>query len=296
MITAMKYCAPVLATTGRPRSSNNSNRPHAQVLLRQKHHQGAICLNDLGCELLSMGAFQDAIDTFNDAVSIMKANFSTDGPLLTASLPALIQKANDRLTSPQLSEVLAMRSYVEASTPPFSLLTLEDYLDFELDEHTLRHQFHSFICPITIGHKKCSCHDIKLDSDLDSAIMLYNLGLAYVCFSKCQQPGKDRESLQGAATRLLELSVAIVQRFHTSDHESVHKKDCHQDESFAKHITLISVAILHAMYQHMAQAYSLDPETSDNLLERLYYLHDMVCIEEHANEMYPSESLPAAAA
>jgi len=71
--------------------------------------------------------------------------------------------------------------------------------------------------------------------------------------------------------------------------------DCHRHQDDANYVALITVAVLHAMYQLMAQSnvqFSFD--LSDSVLDRLLELHEAIRVEEVDREMRPN--MPASAA
>jgi len=184
------------------------------------HHRGSVYLNNVGCALLEQGAFEDALKTFRDAVSVMKTvcTSAIEAPKfgsssLMVNLPQLIHQANQRLAFPQPCRVddVAPPEQVYASTPTFGVIALEDYRTFEFDTHFLQHSNCTLLCPIRLGIIEDPLSTTR-DPDLDSATMLFNLGSSYACLAKCQPlPSHRRKQLQEGAARMFKLSDSVLQ-------------------------------------------------------------------------------------
>lgn len=266
---------------------------------QHREHKGAIYLNNVGCSLLELGAFQDALETFRDSVAVMKTVCTSAGPPTTTAVqdasPNLlqcIQRADQRLAFPQ-----PLKTH---QPQHFGLLMLEDYHKFEFDTHLLHHPHHTLICPVRVNDVP------QIDPDLDSATMLFNLGLSYACVAKCQTVSSHRDELKAAAARVFDLADSIL---HHTHNQACNDKACNRptfDDERLRLIAMVNIAVLHSLLQVMVTS-SIDNsvsfvlEENDNdichhVLNRLYCLQHTVYLNE-LEELCPMMGhLPAAAA
>jgi len=117
------------------------------------NRNAAIYLNHLGCGLLRQGAFEDAVETFNDAVFIMKngvcpfideniSNNCLQAPSLQVhSIRERILRADQRMAFPKV---------LCKANDSFKILQLEEFSLVSAEELLLTSkQF--LICPVSIA-------------------------------------------------------------------------------------------------------------------------------------------------
>ena len=259
------------------------NKDSAKVTAH--HRKGAALLNNMGVSLLQNGAFGDAMRTLHDAVLVMSNVCCTKNALSPQDAKCLgvttncLAQARERLASPNACPMFMVQPALEydAPTPPFSFLDLEDYHHFEIEENSFHHPYHIFICAVGVEPNNCSCRcgngSVDFARNLDSAIMTYNLGLSYVCISKCQPEAELRRGFEDAAIHLFAMSESILQQCQEYGDKS-HKEDCNRFDRKGEHIALIRMAVLHMWYQVLAQRYT-STEIADSIIPTLDNLMDL---------------------
>lgn len=124
-----------------------------------------VALNNIGVELLHRQLFSEALTTLHDAARLMKC-FLADQPV--ADEWNMLQRAQMRLCQPNAA------SSSESDYPAFMDLTNDPFafLDFMKNDF----QCHQIFYTIRISDVDTACYE---DLDIQSAILLYNTGLAY---------------------------------------------------------------------------------------------------------------------
>ena len=263
----------------------------------------AIYLNNVGCALLEQGAFENAMDTFNDAVAIMKTvcTASTHDEVVIHSkaleniqdnsrLPDCIQKAGQRLAFPQRCQI-ALPMHNDTPSPVVGILHLEDYIYFDLVTHMFQNPHHTLLCPIYIEDSS------EAYSDIDSGTVLYNLALSYVCLAKCQTIAANRDHLNQAAARLYELADSILLLYSTGFSST--GSDCSNDDQLIQqHLAFVNIAVLHGMLQLMVSTTeSMQNEAKfEQVLNRACILQNTVFTLDETEDLLYAKHLPAPAA
>jgi len=272
------------------------------------YYRGAVYLNNTGVALLEQGAYEQALETLRDAVFVTKTLCASSCPasgLLPTDiidrmdLSGRIQQANQRIAFPKPCRPVTPTA--------FGLLTLEDYRQFEFDAHLYHHSNHSLFCPVRMDDS--STLD---DLDFDSAIMLYNLGLAYACLARCQSESNHRDQLYRAAGRLFTLADSIIHQCQTeSTSKLMSDCDCAYDYDVDHHrleyMTSVNIAVLHSLLQVMVATATNDDDPSSQQqddvvfqqqLDRLYMLQHAILFDLNTTQEWwcSSQYLPAAAA
>jgi hypothetical protein len=175
-----------------------------QSLIRDQ--RAAIALNNMGVSLLERRAYRQGMETLKDAIFVMKRVFrpqsrnSTLGATSdsTCSTDIKIHRAVQRMANPQpvpsamIIDVLSHGVASSHSSPLGSILR-ESYSS-------------SFTIPIRIEATDIESPE-DIDPDLESAIMLYNFGLAHICMAKlAKSPMKLREG----ALKLFNMAYSII--------------------------------------------------------------------------------------
>lgn len=231
-------------------------------------YKASVTLNNVACSLLEQGAFQDAMETLNDAVFILKTICASEksGASIqhdhVVTLPEKIENAYERQKSPRLCHVISSEPplHHDTSTPPFTILTIEDYHFFEFTSRTLYHPWHTFLCPVRVSEKSCcsmnAMNGYVFSRDLDCASMIYNLSLTYMCLSKCQTTQQDQKDLEITSIKLFELSDTILKNYQDAEGSckgDQHGCDCHLNEEYTHRVASIHIAVLHSLVQLLFQ-------------------------------------------
>jgi len=262
--------------------------------------QGAIYLNNLGCTLLEYGAFEDAMETFQDAVFVMKnglyhpptSTVSGTGPVNNLDLPERFHRANRRLAFPRPCKLLSSR---RNKVPPFAILTLEDYCQFEF-ESIMVNTLQVLMCPVRVETQDND--DVQYsDSDLDASTMLLNLGLAYACLARCYEEEHQQE-LQASACRIFQMADSILH--HSQSNPCDNEEEDEMDDEQWKRTACVNMAVLHSLLQILVIQQVKDEPMSDNVtdpvMDRLYYLQNSVQRASEYDLPYDPSTCHAAAA
>jgi hypothetical protein len=176
-----------------------------QSLIRDQ--RAAIALNNMGVSLLEQRAYRQGMETLKDAIFVMKRVFRPQSR--NSSLGA----SSDSMSSIDLKIHRAVQRMANPQPVPFAMIT--DVISHSVaSSHSsplgsiLREQssFSSFTIPIRIEAADIDCPEDR-DPDLESAIMLYNFGLAHLCMAKLvKSPMKLREG----ALKLFNMAYSII--------------------------------------------------------------------------------------
>ena len=226
---------------------------------------GAKYLNNLGCALLEHGAFDAALETFQDAVYIMKNGVWGSSTRLSAGdldLATRIQQANQRMACPRPCKVVLKSRKVA----PFAIFSIEDYVSFQFE--TINFHADQFImCPVRIEDDTLEYPERS--TELESGILLLNLGLAYACLSKCHS-GSDRVHLQDVSCRVLQMADSILYNTQTNTCD-----DEMNSERWSRTV-FVNMACLHSLMQILIDRQgddeSMGDDSIDAALERLHFL------------------------
>ena len=234
---------------------------------------GAINLNNIGCALLEHGAFDAALETLQDAVYIMKngvcrSSHSVDN----LDLAARIQRANQRIAFPRPCKVVLRHRQIT----PFTILPIEEYRSFGFEAINF-HADQFIMCPVRMDDG--SFGYTEHDNDLECGILLLNLGLAYVCLSKCHSGG-DRSHLQDVSCRMFQMADSILY--------SSQKNTCEDgmDSDYWERLACVNMVCLHCLMQVLIDRESVDCNMRDDAIEavfgRLYHLQHTL----NSNDVY----------
>lgn len=123
----------------------------------------AIALNNMGVELLHRHLFSEALATLHDATRVMK-QVLTDEPI--SDEWNMLRRAQLRLCQPSVFSANNYPVFVDLTDDPFSFLNF-------MKNTQLHHQ--NILYTIRISDIDTVCYE---DLDMQSAILLYNTGLA----------------------------------------------------------------------------------------------------------------------
>ena len=171
-------------------------------------YRAAISLNNIGVVLLEQADFRQALEVLKDAIFVMKLVFpSCRSCSSTSNLSNISNEINVKLQC-------AMERLASPRSPESCPLTL-DAISYEdgniaLLKNCLRHGPTSpFVFPI-----KITCSDFEYpedrDVDVESAILLYNFGLAHMCIATARANGGNGRKAQERALKLFRLSESIL--------------------------------------------------------------------------------------
>lgn len=219
---------------------------------------------------MERGAFEDAMNVFQDAVYIMKAGVcispSSPPPTNDLGLPRRLLHAERRVASPETCQVA---NHMKTALVPFVLLRQEDYqaFDFEMIAFDANQVT---ISPIRIENSRSSNH--QADIDIDSSIMLSNLGQSYACLAKWRF-AENRRQLQIVAARIFQMADSILYHIQT------HICDEETDNTRWEEMVCINMVCLHGLFQVLEVRQRDDEDIADDVLDavidRFCYLQSL---------------------
>lgn len=171
------------------------------------HYHQAVALNNMGVSLLNKGAFGQAMETFRAALNEMKMlvhhESSSSGSRDPVSLTSKVEKAYQALIClGRVTQDTQVSPMVFDSNGGFHLPSV---LNLVMDEGC-----HSpTICPIKIELADFENMGER-DADLDSAIMLYNMGLVHRSIAAKEHDLMKHGRIHKAALRLFRMAFTLV--------------------------------------------------------------------------------------
>jgi hypothetical protein len=213
-----------------------------QSLIRDQ--RAAIALNNMGVSLLDQRAYRQGMETLKDAIFVMKRvfrpqsrNSSLDATSdSTSSTDIKIHRAVQRMANPQpisftmITDVLSHDVASPHSSPLGSILR--------------ESSSSSFTIPIRIEATDIDCPEDR-DPDLESALMLYNFGLAHLCMAKlAKSPMKLREG----ALKLFNMAYSII-----SNKNSLSGLSESEIRRFSETRLLLAIAVLNNVVRLLTQ-------------------------------------------
>jgi tetratricopeptide (TPR) repeat protein len=175
-----------------------------QSLIRD--HRAAIALNNMGVSLLEQRAYRQGMETLKDAIFVMKLVFrpqSRNSGLgaasdSTSSTDMKIHRAVQRMANPKPVPSAVIIDVVSHGVASSHCSPLGSIL----------HESSSSSCTVAIRIEATDldCPEDR-DPDLESAMMLYNFGLAHLCMAKL---AKSPMKLQEGALKLFNMAYSII--------------------------------------------------------------------------------------
>jgi hypothetical protein len=195
-----------------------------------QEHRAAIVLNNMGVSLLERRAYTQGMETLKDAIFLMKRVFRP-----TASSSSF----DTNKISSSYADVKLRRAIKRMASPkpvPSSVNVDVIFHDGSLSETLRGNSSSPYTCPIRIEADDIDYQEDR-DPDLESAVMLYNFGIAHICLSKLS---KKPSKLQEAALKLFDMASTIVSNSNTIPQRRFENEICEMTETRL----LLEVAVL----------------------------------------------------
>jgi hypothetical protein len=221
-----------------------------RVLLRD--YRGAIALNNMGVSLLEQRAYRQGLDTLKDSIVLMKRVFHQQSTPLPSTMPmystsnvdAKVEQANKRMANPQAAPSVLSIGVVSYDGPSFYHSTIDSVLKVGSASPF------AFV-PIRIETADFDTQEDQ-DHEMESAILLYNLGIAHLCVSKlANSPDKPQE----LALSLFNLSYTIITNMNCKsrlDDDEEHMQQIHENGMYSLAVIVLNnlVQVLTDMGKH----------------------------------------------
>jgi len=203
---------------GRTKSNPNATDtlPSQPTMTFDRAYRAAIALNNVAVDLLEKQCDMQALETFQDALALMKILTSKKNSEDLSHVSAVEQKV--RKASERVSKPTRLKRNRPGMT--FTVLSDDDDCRAAMDGisygespsgKTAAHPSatHALLIRIEVyGTEGIS--PSQRDADLDSAIILQNFGLSYLSASSAAISRAVRHILRQSAVRLLQLAQTIV--------------------------------------------------------------------------------------
>jgi hypothetical protein len=175
------------------------------LVSRASGRRGAINLNNCGVTLLSRHLWYDAMDTFKDATRIMKSVVNQRGGTVSElDMQLALDRAGQRtsIAFPSTTQVHQgpTLSVVSSQCDPAILYSCWSSNDCNHDTKLL---------VVTIDPIDCDGWDTDF-TDLESAFILYNFGIANSCVGSASGGGLSKTNLQDCSYRILQLTHTMA--------------------------------------------------------------------------------------
>jgi hypothetical protein len=238
-------------------------------------YRAAVALNNTGVALLERGAYRQAMATLKDSLLVMKrtlrfSKFASPDCMKHAlmDVETRVQKAVKRLANPQpFSPML-----------PISVVSHDGSLQYSVMKSGLMKNNGAFCAiPVRIEPADLRNDAEPQDTDLESAIILYNFALAHICMSKYSNSSEDIEQFREGSLKLLQMACTIASHQDDIFDDDVMDEECEEDDMICEVRLLLSAAALKNVVQvlfDMGRVHEADV-THHRLLELGLALEEM---------------------
>jgi hypothetical protein len=242
--------------------------------LRDDHHTAAISLNNSAVLLLARGECWNAMETFKDAIYLMERAVvhrrdpnHDDEETIRLALSRASERTSccherDTITSIATHEQLPLLTVISSQSNPSTILRMLHSIS---DSASLHVAFPVTIDPISSD--TCSLNDVSFDS----AIVLYNYGIALDCASVIPPEHPDTEYFP---QDLLQVKAhAVFQNTYLVLFEIDRYCNGHMSICLATSILLLRTVLTHSLI-NLAIKLHLGPEYDNysHIMERLLLL------------------------
>jgi hypothetical protein len=262
--------------------------PHQQASLIERCYRSALALNNIGVQLLVLECYMQATETLRDAAAMMQAvlvhtivgnhgNINSGEGLVDLAMQRLAQP---KVTKPQVM-ILDVLTRVEDGTlrngenqAGSSIATLKCLLEaapsssvaypIRLEDNIL------FVEPMSWVQKRQRNATEVLNLSSQAAIMLHNLGIAYLCQSKAVKRKADRTL--ASALHFFKISYKILVKQNNCCSQQKEREEA--GDSLGCHCSPglpgLLIAVLCTLIQTLHE--SLEDEEATKLYETLLQL------------------------
>lgn len=219
-------------------------------------YRASIALNNTGVSLLEQRAYRQAIDTFKDAIQVMRLVFTSDNNSNynsddgSASVQDKLDRASKRLAQPRPL----------TKCPSLDLACLDDANVHSMWKEAAAAGMSSCL-PSSQTYSSSTAFPIRLaglggggDLDVESAMMLYNFGLSYLCLARffSRRKTNNSSSNKGSKDVLQQALKLFYMAYSTLSNHTVQGADG-GDVPLATSLLdgrlSLSIVILHAIVQ-----------------------------------------------
>jgi hypothetical protein len=199
-------------------SFNQKQQQQQQASLTRRCYLSSVALNNIGVRLIERHCYEQAAETLNDAVTLIKrVLISTDQNGHCDCGQGLAQTAMQRLMHAKAEATPAMPLEVFTRTTDGALISDTTQEDFSAS--VLQSPLSSFVAfPVRLEDTMVG-EDLRdatstRDLSIQVALVLHNLGIALLCQSKTDKANAHK--LRSLALRLFRRSYSALVKLHTS--------------------------------------------------------------------------------
>jgi hypothetical protein len=195
----------------------------------QRAYTTAIALNNMGVSLLERRCYNQAVDAFGDAVTVMRKVFRySQGSPAKASKPRrlcgpstldfMLQKARYNLANCQRDFDSGQKSDSQMN---FCIITEEGFaavIRTVLQDTDTFASSKTFLVRIELeGKSILECEN--REPEFEAAIILHNFGNLYMCLASTATSSARTRQHSQSAIGLFELSHTVLKNYYSEDHE-----------------------------------------------------------------------------
>ncbi|GKZ01537.1 hypothetical protein MPSEU_001104300 [Mayamaea pseudoterrestris] len=250
--------------------------------------QAALALNNVGVSLLERGCYRQGMEVLQDGISVLKELFGSsenkNDHANKTDIGTKLQKASDKMMMMMPHAAIAFNVATSPATPSI---------------HTISYQVNGFVeilsC-VGVSPSSSKCYLVRMDSplehagfgvsnvpDMESAVLLYNLGMAQLLLSRVVSTCNVSIMLENAH-RILHLASCIVARRSSTCADTL-EETC---------MLQMGLLILHGIFQVLVEC-NMDHEAK-TVYERYLQVREIVGNLQHRIEWYSSLLIAAPAA
>ena len=207
-----------------------------------EHYRVAVALNNMGVALLERGAYCQAMKTLKDSILVMKGILRTSSKCTVGDdIQTKIDMATKRLMSPQ----------PVPSTLPVTILSHDGSLLYSSMKSVLTQ---GDFCAVLVRIEPLDLRSPEhQDTDLESAIILYNFAIAHICMAKHSDSTTDVKQFREGSLKLLEMACDIAaEEVPCKDRMEEEENDDDSEDKFGELRLLLSAAALKNLIEVLA--------------------------------------------
>jgi hypothetical protein len=228
--------------------------------------RAAVALNNMGVHFLERGSFSQALVTLKDSVAVLKALFNSD----QAKVENLVQFPRDDQVLRKLKRAVQRSSEPTALSQIAKASSRTQVLEIKVVSHNAyNHPNPSIWSPQTLCPVRIETFDEDSDFGIETAIAIYNCGIANLCMScDCLDQGLA-DVLKNDSLRLFRLSSCVLNHY-----SSLHEDDGAQFVGFLCLYVTVMERIVYVLAEQNNVMHALEASEKLHVLKALINDYD----------------------
>lgn len=278
-------------------------------------YRAAIALNNMAIVLMERQAYRESLETLIDSCSLMESalrrqHSSTPEPSSNLLVDEKIHKSSERLSRSLAFNPNERSSSTTSSARPWALNTAQAVVVVNHDGVCLESRTSIDATNSAVGEGSFRISPIRLealdsqrvedrDPELESGMLIFNLGVAYLCLSRSECRSRSRSfKLRDVSARVFRMAYDNVAKLETLQQ----LMDSPQAENKENQLQLVTRLLLghmilrHAVQAHLDNGKLLEAWETQEQLARLANTIDELGIESNEERVASASACPAPAA